>query len=81
MEMFSKVMHLFKSNTRIYNLIFVPQITRFLVGDAIISSKTDPHNGRKKENRSYGKVKNNKTMLKLLPFIRVLSLKQQSSIL
>ena len=79
--MFSKVMHLFKSNTRTYNLIFVPQITRFLVGDAIISSKTDPHNGRKKENRSYGKVKNNKTMLKLLPFIRVLSLKQQSSIL
>ena len=81
MELFSKVMHLFKSNTQIYNLIFVPQITRFLVGDAIISSKADPLNGRRKENRSYGKVKNNKTMLKLLPFIRVLYLNQQSSIL
>ena len=43
----------------------VPQIIQFLLGDAIISSKTYPHNGSKKEKRSYGKVKH----------------KQQSSIL
>ena len=42
-------------NTRTYNLICVPQITRLLLGDAIISSKTDPHNGSKKEKKSYGK--------------------------
>ena len=69
-----------KFNTRIYNLISVPQITRLLLGDAIISSKIDPHNGSKKEKRSYGEVKNN-TMLKILPFIKILYLKQQSSIL
>ena len=68
-------------NTRIYNLISVPQITQLLLGDAIISSKTDPHNGSKKEKGSYGEVKNNNTMLKILPFIRILYLKQQSSIL
>ena len=31
--------------------------------------------------RKYGKIKNNKTMLKMLLFIRILYLKQQSSIL
>ena len=68
-------------NTRIYNLISVPQITRILLGDAIISSKTDLRNGSKKEKRSYGKIKNNKTILKILLFIRIPYLKQQSSIL
>ena len=68
-------------NTRIYNFISVQQITRLLLGDAIISSKTDSHNGSKKEKRSYGEVKNNNTMLKILPFIQILYLKQQSSIL
>ena len=43
--------------TRIYNLISVPQITQLLLGDAIISSKTDLRSGNKKEKRSYGKVK------------------------
>ena len=57
----------------------VPQITWLLLGDAMISSKTDLHNGSKKEKRSYGKVKNNKTMLKILTFIRILYFKQQSS--
>ena len=68
-------------NTRIYNLICVPQIARLLLGDAIISSIADPHNGSKKEKRNYGKTKNDKTMLKILPFIRILYLKQQSNIL
>ena len=68
-------------NTRIYNLISVPQITRILLGHAIISSKTDLRNGGKKEKRSYGKIKNNKTILKILLFIRIPYLKQQSSIL
>ena len=45
-------------NTRVYNLIFVLQITR-------LSSKTDPRNGSKKEKRNYDKVRNNKTMLKI----------------
>ena len=67
------------NNTRIYNLISITQITRFLLGEAIISSKTDPHNSSKKEKRNYGKVKNNKTLLKTLPFIRIRYLKQESS--
>ena len=68
-------------NTRIYNLISVPQITRLLLEDAIFSSKTDPQNGSKKEKRKYGKIENNKTMLKILPFIGILYLKQRGSIL
>ena len=68
-------------NTRVHNLISVSQIARLLLGDAIISSKTDPRNRIKKEKRSYGKVRNNKTMLKILSFIRILYRKQQSSIL
>ena len=66
-------------NPRIYNLVSVPQITRLLLGDAIISSKTDPHSGSKIEKRKYGKIENNKSMIKILLFIRIL--KQQSSIL
>ena len=73
-------------NTRSYNLIFIPQITRFLLEDAIISFKTDPHNGSKKKKkekkkRNYGKIENNKTILKILSFIQVIYLNQQSSIL
>ena len=74
-------MHFQNRNTRIYNLISVPQITRLLLGDVIISSKTDRHGASKKEKRSYGKVKNDKTMLKILLFIRIDYVKQQSSIL
>ena len=68
-------------NIRICNFISVPQITRFLLGDAIISSKTDRHNGGKREKINYDKVKNNKTLLKILSFIQNLHLKQESSIL
>ena len=50
-----------------------------LLGDATISSKTDPRIGSKKKKRSYGKVRNNKTMLKIVSFIRILYLKQQYS--
>ena len=57
------------------------EITRFLLGDAKISSKIVSHNGSKMEKRGYGKVKNNKIMLKILLFFRILYLKQQSSIL
>ena len=67
--------------TLIYNLLSVSQITQFFLGEAIISSETDPHNGSRKEKRSYGKIKNNKTMIKILPFVRTFYLKQQSSIL
>ena len=67
-------------NTRVYNLISVPQITQLLLEDAIISSKTEPANGRKNENRSYGEVRNNKTRLKILSLIGILYLKQQSNI-
>ena len=51
---------------------FHSKITRLLLGDEIISRKTDPHNGGKREKRNFGKIKNNKTMLKILPFIRFL---------
>ena len=44
-------------NTRICNLIYFPQITRLLFRDVIISSKTDPHDGGRKEKRNYDKVK------------------------
>ena len=50
-----------QQNTRVYDLISVPQITRLLLGDAIISSKTDPHNSSKKEMRAVVKVKIIKT--------------------
>ena len=69
------------NNTRIYNLISILQITWSLERDAIISIKKTPHNGSKKEKRNNVKVKNNKTILKILPFFRILYLKQQSSIL
>ena len=68
-------------NTRVYNIISVPQITLLLLGDTKISSKTEPRNRSKKEKRSYGKVRNNKALLKILPFIQIFCLKQQSNIL
>ena len=68
-------------NTRVYNLISVPPITWLLLEDVIISSKTEPRNGSKKENRSYGEVRKNKTMLKIFSLVRILYLKQQSNIL
>ena len=46
----------------IYDIISVPQITWFLLEDAIISSKTDPRRSSRTEKRTYGKVRNNKTM-------------------
>ena len=49
-------------DTRVYNLISFPQISGYLLGDAMISSKTEPRNGSKKEKRSYSKVRNNKTL-------------------
>ena len=39
-------------NTRVYNLISVPQVVRLLLGDVIISSETDPRNRSKKEKKS-----------------------------
>ena len=67
-------------NTRIYNLSSVPQMTQFLLVDAIISSKTNPYSTSKKKKRSNGEVKN-KTMSAILSFIWPPFLKQQSSIL
>ena len=46
--------------------------------DTTIFSKKDPRNGSK-EKRSYDKAKINKTMLKIVSFIRILYLKQQYS--
>ena len=66
--------------TRVYNPVSVPQITRLLLGDATVLIKTDPRSGSKKEKRSYGKVRNNKTMLTILSFIQILYLKQQSNV-
>ena len=68
-------------NILVYNLISLPQVTRLLLEDAIISSKTEHRNGSKNENQSYGEIRNNKAMLKILSLIRILYLKQQSNIL
>ena len=62
-----------------FNFNSVPQVTELLLGDAKITSKTEPRNGSMKEKRSYGKVRNNKTMLKILSFIQTLYLKEQYS--
>ena len=45
------------ATTRVYNLISVSQITRTLLGDVIISSKTDPRDSSSKTGkRSYGNL-------------------------
>ena len=65
-------------NAQIYNLISVPEITRFLLEDAIISSKTNPCSGSTKQKRSNGFVRNNKTMPGIFLFVWTLYLKQWS---
>ena len=42
------------------------------------TAETEPRNDSKKEKRIYGKVRNNKTMLKILSFIRILCLKNKA---
>ena len=37
------------NNTQIYNLNSVPQSIRFLLGNTIIFSKTNPHSGSKRQ--------------------------------
>ena len=37
-----------RQNTHVYNLLSIPQITRLLLGDAIMSSKADPRSNSKK---------------------------------
>ena len=49
-----------------------PKLHGFILRDSTISRKTVPHDGGKKEKRSYGKARNNKTTLKILSFIRIL---------
>ena len=49
---------------------------RLLLGDLIILSKADPLSGSNKEKRSYGRVRNNKTISTTLSFIGILYLKQ-----
>ena len=61
-----------KGNTRVYNLISVPQMTRFLLGDAIMVAR------RRRE--ANGKVRNNKTMLKSCHLFEFFN-KQQNNIL
>ena len=47
-----------------------------------VNYKTDPHCGSKKEERNYGKVKNNEKMSTIMPFIQFFFyLKQQTNIL
>ena len=67
-----------RDNTRIYTLISVPQITRFLLEDAIILSKTNPCSGSAKQKRSNGEV--NEAVLATFSFISKLYLKQQANI-
>ena len=67
-------------NTLIYDLMSAPQITRFLLADTIFSSKTRVVEARSRR-EAIMEVKNNKTISTILPFIRVLYLKQQKNIL
>ena len=53
----------------------------FSLVDPIISSKTNPCSGSKKQKKSNGIVRNNKTMSAILSFIRILYLKQRTNIL
>ena len=73
----SYALFLFSPNTWIHSLSPVPQITRFSLVGAIISSKTRTHSGSKKQKRSNSKVKNNKTIPGILSFIWILYLKQR----
>ena len=66
----------FYPNTRIYNLNFVPQISRFLLGDVIISSKANVFCGKNKQKRSNGKVKN-KTVSTTWSFIWIPSINKK----
>ena len=62
------------NNKRIYNLSSSPQNTRFLLGDAIISSEANLCSCCKKQKRSDGKDRNYKTMSTILSFILILYL-------
>ena len=64
---------------RICNLSSVPRITQLLV-DVIISGKTNPCSGSKKQQRSNDQVRN-KTISTNMSFFRSLYLKQHSNIL
>ena len=66
-------------NTLIYDLMSAPQITRFLLADAIFSRKTRVAEARSRR-EAIMEVKN-KTISTILPFIRILYLKQQNNIL
>ena len=69
-------------NTRIYNFISVPQITLFLLEDAIISSKTNSCSGSTKQKiGSDGEVQKKKTNSPIFSFISTLYLTQQANIL
>ena len=67
------VLIMFYLNTSIYNLISVPQITRFFLADAIILSKTGVVEAKSRR-KAIVEVKNDKTILTILSFVRVLYL-------
>ena len=52
---------------------------RFLLGEALISSKTNMCSGSKKRKRSNGKVRNNKTISTILSLVQILY-RQQNNI-
>ena len=64
---------MFYLNTSIYNLISVSQITRFFLAGAIILSKTGVVEAKSRR-KAIVKVKNDKTILTILSFVRVLYL-------
>ena len=67
--------------TQIYNLIFVPQVTRFLLEDTIISCKTNWCSGSTKlKIESNGYIRKNKTKSVIFSFISTFYLKQQTNI-
>ena len=70
------------NNTRIHNLISLPQIAHFELEDAIISSKTSRCSGsRKQKIGNDGEVRKHKTDSVIFSFISTLYQQQQVSTL
>ena len=71
----------FDFNTRIYNPSSIPQITRFLLVDAITSSKTNPCSASKKQKRKNSKVRKIKTMSVIIYLTFLSKTTKQNSLL
>ena len=67
-------------NTPIYNLISVPQITSFLLEEAVMSSKTNRAVAARSRRELVAKLEIMKTMSATFSFISIPYLRQQTNI-